>query len=258
MQNQHGSFIWYELLTSDPDAAANFYGKVVGWNARSAGQPGVDYRLFAANGSDVAGHMKLPEEAKAAGSRPQWLGYIGVDDVDAAVASVMAAGGTTFMPAMDMEGVGRMAMLADPQGAPFYVMRGASDEPSNSFSPDAAGHCRWNELQTSDPHAALTFYTALASWEKGDAMPMGETGDYQFINQGGGMIGAVMPKPPQAGRPQWFFYFGVEDIDAAAAEISENGGTVHDGPMEIPGGEYAVVADDPQGARFGVVGPRVK
>ena len=254
-RNRHGSFIWYELLTGDPDAAAAFYGDVVGWTAASAGQPGVDYRIFSAGGTPVAGHMKLPDGAESAGMRPGWLGYIGVDDVDSAVAAIETAGGRVHMPAMDMEGVGRMALVADPQGVPFYVMRGESEEASTAFAAMEAGHCNWNELSTPDQDGALAFYTGRFGWTKGDAMPMGEMGSYQFIEQDGGMIGAVMTSPP--GRPSgWNFAFGVPDIDSAAAKISGGGGTVNHGPVEIPGGDYAVMASDPEGVPFMVVGPR--
>ncbi|HEY0625379.1 MAG TPA: VOC family protein [Allosphingosinicella sp.] len=255
MRNTHGSFIWYELLTSDPDAAARFYGDVIGWRAENANQPGMDYRFFYAGHEGIAGHMKLPLEAADAGARPVWLGYIGVEDVDETVAGIEAAGGRVQMPAMDIEGVGRMAMVADAQGIPFYVMRGFSDQPSTSFG-NEPGHCAWNELSTSDQDGALTFYTSLFGWEKGDAMPMGEMGDYQFINLGGEMIGAIMRAPAEGPPPMWRYYFQVEDIDASTASVTAGGGTVHHGPHEIPGGNFMIIASDPQGAMFGAVGPR--
>jgi hypothetical protein len=254
-RNPHGSFIWYELLAPDPDAAAAFYRDVMGWTAVSAGQPGVDYRIFSADGSPVAGHMKLPDGAARLGMRPGWLGYVGVDDVDSAIAGIETAGGKVLMPAMDMEGVGRMALVADPQGVPFYVMRGESDESSAAFAPMKAGHCNWNELSTPDQEGALGFYTGQFGWEKGDVMPMGEMGGYQFIHHGGGMIGAIMTNAPGR-RPAWKFAFGVPDIDRAAAKIAAGGGTIDYGPVEVPGGAFAVMAVDPQGAAFMVVGPR--
>jgi predicted enzyme related to lactoylglutathione lyase len=133
MANPHGSFVWYELLTTDAEAASRFYGEVIGWAARDAGVPGVSYRLFSNHGQDVAGHMSIPEGAPAQ-MRPSWIGYVGVEDVDASVMAIAADGGRVHMPAMDMPGVGRMAMVSDPQGVPFYVMRGASDGESTSFS----------------------------------------------------------------------------------------------------------------------------
>jgi len=254
-RNRHGSFIWYELLTSDPDAAAAFYGEVIGWTAAGAGQPGVDYRIFSAGGTPVAGHMKLPDGASEMGMRPGWLGYIGVDDVDAAVGDIERAGGKVHMPAMDMEGVGRMALVADPQGIPFYVMRGESEEASTSFAPAEARHCNWNELSTPDQDGALAFYTGRFGWEKGEVMPMGEMGGYQFIDHDGSMIGAIMTAPP--GRPAgWNFAFGVPSIDEAAERIPAGGGTIHHGPIEVPGGDWVIMANDPQGVAFMVVGPR--
>lgn len=255
MPNTHGSFIWYELLTTDADAAAAFYGEVIGWDAAPAGVPGVDYRLFSMGGQDVAGHMNIPGEGAEMGMRPGWHGFIGVDDVDAAVAAIDAEGGAVMMPAMDIEGVGRMALVTDPQHVPFYVMRGESDEPSGSFG-QKVGHCCWNELSAADQASALSFYTRQFGWEQGDSMPMGEMGDYVFLNHGGEMIGAVMPAPCDSGLPMWRFYFQVPDIDVAAAKVVEAGGTVREGPHEIPGGDYMIVATDPQGALFGAVGPR--
>lgn len=254
-RNRYGSFIWYELLTIDPDASAAFYGDVIGWTAASAGEADLDYRIFSAGGTGVAGHMKLPEDAAESGMRPGWIGYIGVDDVDKAVSSIVGAGGKVHMPAMDREGVGRMALVADPQDVPFYVMRGSSDEASAAFSAKEAGRCNWNELSAPDPEAALAFYTGQFGWEKGEVMPMGELGGYQFIHHDGGMIGAMMTSPPGV-RPAWNFAFGVRDIEEAAARIAAGGGTVRHGPAEVPGGDLVVMASDPHGAAFMAVGPR--
>ena len=255
MRNIHGSFIWYELLTSDPDAAGAFYGDVIGWTIADSGQPGMDYRILSASEGAVAGLMKLPEGAGEAGMRPIWLGYVGVDDVNAAVADITRAGGSVHMPAADIPSVGRIAMVADPQQVIFYVMRGASDEASRSFA-QTDGHCAWNELSTSDQDAALAFYTGRFGWERGDAMPMGEMGEYRFINHGGEMIGAVMNRTADGPPPAWLFYFQVPDIDRSAARVTAGGGTIHYGPAEIPGGQSIIVASDPQGALFGAVGPR--
>ncbi|MBB3019449.1 hypothetical protein FHR70_002514 [Microvirga lupini] len=254
MANQHGDFIWYELLTNDADSAARFYGAVIGWQNREMEGAENGYRLFATGSTEIAGFMPIPAEAE--GMRPGWLGYVGVDNVDEAAADIVQAGGAQHMLPTDIPGVGRFALLADPQGVPFYVIRGASEETSTSFSPNGIGHCNWNELATSDPQAALTFYRARFGWEKGDAMPMGEMGDYQFIDHGGRTIGAVMRAMPEGPPPRWTFYFGVEDIDIAAQAVSGHGGTIHYGPAEVPGGVFIIVANDPQGALFGLVGPR--
>jgi predicted enzyme related to lactoylglutathione lyase len=255
-RNPHGSFIWYELLTSDPEAAAVFYGDVIGWTAASAGQPGIDYRIFCADDGPVAGHMKLPDGAGEAGMRTGWLGYIGVDDVDAAIADVESAGGKVHMPPMDLEGVGRIALLADPQGVAFYVMRGSSEEASHSFDPAKPGHCSWNELSTTDQDAALAFYAGRFGWKAGDVMPMGELGGYQFIDHDGGTIGGIMTHRPGGPPAGWRFAFRVRDVDDSAKRIADGGGTVLHGPAEVPNGDFVVVASDPEGAPFMAVGPR--
>ncbi|MGO4525924.1 VOC family protein [Microvirga sp. 2MCAF35] len=256
MANHHGDFIWYELLTSDADAAARFYGAVIGWQTRAAQGSDRDYRIFGIRGEDVGGLMPLPVNAERAGMRPTWLGYVAVDDVDATAEAIVQAGGAQHMPPTDIPGIGRFAMLADPQGVTFYVMRGASDGTSTAFDQSQFGHGNWNELATSDPAAALAFYTARFGWEKGDAMPMGDMGEYRFLQHRGQTIGAVMKRMPEGPPPAWMFYFGTEDIDAAAKAVPGSGGTIHYGPAEVPGGVFILVASDPQGALFGLVGPR--
>lgn len=262
MANSHGTPIWYELITTDVDAAQRFYGDVVGWAISRGDHPGMDYRHLAApDGEYIGGMMARPAQMQAP---PLWLFYIGVDDVDAAVAKITDAGGAVHMPATDMENVGRMAMVADPQGAVFYVMRGARDEPSSAYGRTAIGHASWHELVTTDPAAAFTFYGDQFGYRKDGAMPMGPDAEYAFLNHNGEMIGAVMPtgsmegecwKQDPNGRSSWHFYFRVGDIDAAKERVLAGGGQVAYGPMEVPGGEWAMNCVDPQGVPFGLVAP---
>lgn len=262
MSNRQGDFIWYELLTGDADAAAAFYRAVVGWTSYASGQPGMDYRFFSSgDGSSTAdgvgGFMAITPDMADHGARPAWVGYIAVDDVDASVAAIRAAGGAELMPAMDIDGVGRMALVADPQGAPFYVMCGASDETSHSFAKYAPknGHAAWNELATSDPAGAWDFYGPLFGWTCDGDLDMGPMGKYEFVKSDV-VIGAIMPKMPDSPASAWTTYFRVPDIDAAAAAVKTGGGTLFMEPMEIPGGDFSFAAMDPQGAVFGLVGPR--
>lgn len=255
MTNKHGEWVWFELLTTDPDAAQAFYGDVIGWTAKSSGMPGMDYRLLSAGDGEVAGLMKMPD---GMGNGPTWLGYIGVDDVDDCVARIEAAGGATHMPATTMPGVGRMAMVADPQSAPFYVMRGEGGAPSTAFKQSgegSVGHAVWCELSAPDPDKALDFYHGAFDWGQEGGMPMGELGEYRFLQAGGVGFGALMGVVP-GGAPGWQFYFHVPDIDAGTDAIRSGGGEIVQEPVEIPGGDYALVARDPQGAGFGLVGPR--
>ncbi|MEQ7873726.1 VOC family protein [Sphingomonas sp. ASV193] len=261
-----GSFIWYELMTPDAAAAKAFYDAVVGWDIDPANSiPGggpVDYRMIKrADGGNAGGLLVLTDDMIAHGARAGWVGYLHVADVDRTVAAVEADGGTTLMPARDMDGVGRLAMLADPWGAPFYVMTptppsGNPDAKSDVFSVDRPQHVRWNDLASDDQDGAIAFYRKHFGWTQEGAMPMGEMGDYKFIQKDGVGIGAIMKKLPQHPRNAWTFYIGVDDIDRALAAVKAGGGTPASEPMPIPGGEFSVHATDPQGATFGLVGPR--
>jgi predicted enzyme related to lactoylglutathione lyase len=247
------SYIWYELLTTDVDAAGRFYADVVGWKVKPhGGVPG--YNLFGTTESDIGGVMAMPAEAGI--SRPVWLGYIGVDNVDATFAAALRDGATQCVPPTDIPGVGRFAMILDPQGVATYIMRGAVEGASSHSFAAKVGHCQWNELVTTDPVAALAFYTRNFGWTKGDVMPMGPLGDYQFVLSGEVRIGAMMKRSREGAVPLWRFYFGVDDIDRAATAITAGGGRLLGELQQVPGGGYAAVAVDPQGAEFGIAGPR--
>ena len=257
-----GSFIWYELLTPDPVAAKSFYDAVVGWNIEAQPSGEMDYRMIGrADGGNAGGVMRLTDEMREHGARPVWLGYLNVADVDATVASIESTGGKTLLPAFDIPGIGQIAMVTDPQGAPFYVMKptppeGRENEQSDVFSVDQPQHVRWNELSTTDQDGAIAFYAREFGWSQEGEMDMGEMGKYRFIQDNGVGIGAIMPKPPQLPVSLWTYYIGVDDIGRAAEAIKAGGGQILHGPMEIPGGEFSLNALDPQGASFGLVGPR--
>lgn len=255
MRNPHGTPIWYELLSPDPDASKAFYDDVIGWTVGPKPEGDIDYRMIEASpGEAVGGLMRLSPEMVQGGAKPTWLFYIGVDDVDEAVAKITAAGGSIHLPAFDMPGVGRMAMVADPQGNPFYVMRGESDEPSRSWDRTGMGKCNWHELSTSDHAAGNAFYAEIFGWTYPDKMTMPQDmGDYVFAAVDGETFGATMKASLQP--PGWLFYFRAPDIEAAAAKVKAHGCPIHAGPMEVPGGDMIIVATDPHGAMFGVAAP---
>ena len=254
-----GSWIWYELMTRDAEGSKAFYDRVVGWNIQTTHGEDTNYGFINnADGGMTGGVLHLTDEMRQSGARPCWIGYVGVDDVDASLAAVEAAGGKALMPAMDIEMAGRIAMVADPNGAPFYIMTpkpppGASGE-STAFSPSLLGRCAWNELMGADQQAAVDFYTGLFGWSLPEPMDMGEMGKYQFIEHDGVPIGAIMRKPEQAPVSAWTHYFRVADINAAKAAVEAGGGTIMLDVMEVPGGDWIIQGTDPQGAFFALVG----
>lgn len=260
MATAQGSFVWYELMTTDPDAAAAFYTKVVGWTAADAKMPGMKYILLNAGPAQVGGVMEIPEAPRKMGAKPAWEGYIAVADVDAAAARIVAAGGKQYKAPEDIPEVGRFAVMADPQGASFMLFCGRPGDEPPPAAPEAAGHVGWHELHAGDGAKAFDFYAAQFGWEKREAMDMGPAGVYQLFGVAGSAkdasIGGMMTKMPETPRPHWLYYVNVDAIDAAAERIKAGGGQVVNGPMEVPGGQWIVNALDPQGALFALVAPK--
>jgi predicted enzyme related to lactoylglutathione lyase len=249
----HGQFFWYDIMTTDTRAAARFYSHVVGWGTQEQGTGGKEYTLFTVNGQGVAGLMPIPEDVAKQGTKPAWLGYVSVEDVDAAAAKLKQKGGTVHRGPETVPGIIRFAVVSDPQGAVFYVARGLSKEAMPEFPMDTAGTVGWRELYAGDWKSAFAFYESMFGWTKGDSLDMGEMGTYQLFSTGGPPVGGMMTKPPSIPRPFWGYYFNVPAIDAAAERVKAAGGAILMGPHEVPGGQWIVQCTDPQGANFALV-----
>jgi predicted enzyme related to lactoylglutathione lyase len=261
MSNPKGNFVWYELRTVDAQAAqaaAAFYSNVVGWNAQDSGMPGTAYTIFSADETPVGGLMVLPPEACAAGARPGWMGYIGVDDVDSFAARVTGAGGSVHRDPDDIPSIGRFAVAADPQGAMFVLFKGVNGAQPQPPTPGTPGHTGWHELHAANWENVFPFYATLFGWTKAEAMNMGPMGVYQIFAAGNGAIGGMMSRQDADAvpSPAWLYYFNIEDIAAATARVKHGGGALLNGPHEVPGGSWIVQCRDPQGILFALVGPR--
>lgn len=254
----HGTPCWYELTTSEGKLkqAGDFYGRILGWRIEDSGMEGFDYHLARSEGDMVAGLMVMPEDV--AGMSPFWMVYFAVDDADRVAADARAAGASVHREPADILGTGRFAILADPQGAAFGILQPTpmtSSDDAPAFDQNKAGHGNWNELMSTDPEAGFAFYAGLFGWTKGDAMDMGEMGTYQLFRHKGVDIGGMMGLG-DAPVPNWLPYFGVDGIVSERIDaIRAAGGIVHHGPVEVPGGAYIAVAQDPQNAWFAIVGP---
>ena len=254
----HGNFIWYELMTSDQDAAIDFYEKVVGWTAADQNMADLGdfrYTLLSVGDRAVAGLMQLNEEMCAGGAKPGWVGVIGVADTDAAAKSIEAAGGAILKAPDDIPNVGRFAIVADPGGAVFELMTPIPPEQEPApLDAETPGKFSWHELYSSlGDKAAIDFYAGQFGWVTENAMDMGPMGIYRIFGKDGVQLGGMMLKPADMPVSAWGFYVNVEGIDAAIERINANGGQVQIGPHEIPGGGWIVQATDPQGAFFALV-----
>lgn len=256
--------IWYELMSTDPAGVAPFYKALFGWTIPATGNPmptGSEYREIAREtGGWQGGVLTLTPTMQEHGATCGWLVYFDVDDVDAAVAQIKASGGHAPMEPVTMEGIGRMAMVSDPQGAHFYVMKPTppADNPdakSDVFE-DTPGHCAWNELNTEAAAAQIDFYTGLFGWKVAGEMPMPGDHIYKFMNAGETGVGAIGSMKPEGMPSSWLPYFRVADIDAAKAAAEANGGRVLHGPHEVPNDDFIFVVADPADATLGVVGKK--
>jgi hypothetical protein len=247
------SFFWYELMTTDTDAAIDFYTNVVGWTVAdhpNSGVPGgMRYAVLSAGESGIGGILQLDESMKNAGATPMWVGYIHVEDADDAARRIKEAGGSIHVPPMDIPNVGRFAMAADPAGAPFYVMTPLPMEGPPPAAPDTPGHVSWRELYSSaGEKAAFDFYSGLFGWQTMMEMPMGEMGTYRIFGDGTTQYGGMMDKPDQMPVSRWNFYVTVESVERAAEQVKARGGQVLMGPMQVPDNSWVIQAVDPQGA----------
>jgi predicted enzyme related to lactoylglutathione lyase len=250
-------FFWYELMTTDQDAALDFYTKVVGWTATDMPMPGdssMRYTILNVGDRGVGGVMQLTDQMREGGARPGWMGYIHVDDADAAAKSIADAGGAILMQPQDIPEVGRFAMAADPAGAAFYIMKPFPREQMAPLDPTTPGVVSWHELYSSlGDKAAFDFYAGQFGWETLHEMDMGEMGTYRIFGKGETQMGGMMNKPDNIPASNWAYYISVDAIDRAIERLTANGGTVLMGPIEVPGGSWIVQATDPQGAHFALV-----
>jgi uncharacterized protein len=242
-----GTFCWVELSTSDQDAAKSFYGALLGWQAddRPMGDGGYVYSMMQVGGRDVAAIATQPEQQREAGVPPLWNSYVSVQDADATAQRAGELGATVHAPPFDVMDVGRMSVIQDPQGAFFMLW-----QPGQHFGAslvNAPGALVWNELSSNDLDASSAFYSELFGWKveqfEGSPEP------YLSIKVGEANNGGIRPAQQPGPPPHWLVYFGVEDLDAALKQVTELGGSVHAGPIDIQIAKIAVVGD-PQGAVF--------
>ncbi len=251
MTHLPGKFVWFELVTRDPQKAQAFYGEVLGWKVESISMGSFTYEMIKAGEVAIGGYAPR----KADGAPPHWTSYVSVDDVDAAVARVKQAGGRLVDGPSDIPGIGRTALVADAQGAQFSVYRSA--EGDDADAPSADGRFFWNELWTTDATKAVAFYEQVAGYTS-KSMDMGEQGTYHVLEAGGVPRAGVMKALDAKVSPMWLPYVAVADCDAAAKRAKKLGGAVHAEPSDIPGiGRFAILAD-PSGATFAVIKPAVK
>ena len=259
---------WVDANQPDPDGVLPFYEGLFGWEFESVMPEGSGGRYFMArrHGGHVAAIGSIPEGAPPMAT---WNTYIWVDNADDAAGKTSKAGGTVLTEPFDVMDAGRMAVLADPEGAAFCVW-----QPKNHRGAQVVnehGALVFNGLVTRDPVRAKAFYGAVFGWKTLE-MPGGEMWTLpgyvdhleertpglreQMEQMGGpeGFIDVVAALNPIADGDSdtpahWSVTFAVDDVEAAAKKVRQLGGEVVSGPVDAPWVRMAIVKD-PQGANF--------
>lgn len=245
-----GAPVWIDLMTTDTDRAAEFYGALFGWTAESAGPEYGGYINFSKDGAKVAGCMADQAEG-AMGSF--WSIYLQTDDAERTVAAAEANGGAVYLAAMDVLALGRMAMVGDPAGSAIGIWQ--PGEHKGFEAPLAVpGSPGWFELHTRDFARTVRFYEDVFGW---DTHVQGDTDEFRYMTLGEGearaagiMDASLWSDDAPTG---WSIYFQVADVDAALAQITSLGGSITIPAEDTPYGRLAA-AVDPTGAPFKLVG----
>jgi hypothetical protein len=249
MKHAAGNFCWFELGTSDQNAAKEFYTSLFGWRFRDSPLPpemGGVYTTLMVDDKDVGAMYQLGPQME--GIPPHWMLYVAVNSADEVAAKVVELGGGALCPPFDVMEYGRTVSFKDPTGGTLSVW-----EPKAHFGADLVGEpgsACWGELATTDVKTAGAFYSSLFGWslkESSDGMPYTE-----FSNQGQAIGGMTPTNSQESPASHWSVYFAVDDCDAAAEKANGLGATLCAPPTDIPNvGRFAVI-QDPQGAFFAI------
>lgn len=254
-QHPAGNFVWFELSTSDPAGAKQFYSSLLGWDAQDSPMgPGMMYTMFRLKGRDTAGAYAMKPEDRQLGIPPNWLLYISVDNADSTVASSLEHGGSAMSPAFDIPNVGRMAVLQDPVGAIVAIFQPGHHKGVGIYGENGA-FC-WADLQTPDRERSAKFYGSVFGWKFLPGKDKDMNGYLHIVN-GEQYIGGF-PEPrnlPPNVMPHWLPYIQCADCAAQTAKAKELGGRIIMPATTVEDQlSYSVVAD-PQGAVFALFQP---
>jgi predicted enzyme related to lactoylglutathione lyase len=238
-----GKFVWHEQVSSEPGQAKDFYTQLFGWGTEVFKPGEVDYTMISVGGQSHGGYGKVQEGAPP----PHWLSHVQVENLDETIEKAKSAGGKLAAGPFDMGEVGRMAIVADPQGAYVSAYEPAGDGPAST------GVFVWDELGTADADGAQRFYEDVFGWTTSD---MGdEYGGYRIFNRGDTGVAGFMALQDSSIPSQWYPYVAVEDVDPTVAKAKELGGSAILEGMDVPKVGRVAILRDPQGATFGVIKP---
>lgn len=251
----NGQFVWYDLMTSDSDAAKKFYRSLFGWRTRPWEHSTADnpYTMWTLRGTTLGGVMPISDEQRRQGVPPHWLSSVQVRNVDDSARQAQSLGARVVYGPTGIPDTGRYAILQDPQGAMIAIFQPQAEMAGFDGTP-SLGRVSWNELMTTDFRMAFDFYRQMFGWEKTGEFDMGGGQMYLMCGMKGRSFGGMFNRPPEMQNvpPFWLPYVNVKNVKQSAAAASRAGARLVNGPMEVPGGDWIAVFGDPQGAAFAI------
>jgi len=252
-----GKVVWHDLITDAPEASQRFYRELFGWEFESVGVNlgslnAIDYTLIRHNGRLIGG-MVNQAQLQTRQDISQWISLISVANVDVASAVVEASGGRVLTPPVNLAERGRLAVVADPQGALFSLLQTDSRDPLDDSEAEVGGFL-WDELWTGDISAAADFYKQLAGYAEEDSVEQADASinsHYRLLRSQGKPRVGIMKMPVKDINPIWVNYLRVADaaaLDAIVARVEGLGGAILLDPEDREiGGRVALIAG-PSGA----------
>jgi len=246
-----GKFVWFEHVSTEPRKAQAFYGEVFNWKTLPFPMGSSTYEMIATgDGADsMIGGYATPRP----GQRAHWISYVSVEDVDAAARAAAANGGRIVVAPQEIPTVGRMARIADPQGGEICPFKSNQGDPADRPDLPPGSFC-WNELHTSDPGKALSFYEKVLGFSH-RAQQMGPSDTYYILSRGGTERGGVTGHHPANAPASWVPYVLTSDADATANRARKLGATMCVEPADIPGVGRFAAFNDPAGASIAILQP---
>lgn len=247
-----GAFCWFELATTDQEAAKQFYISLFGWTVNDfpMGATG-SYSLFDLEGQSVAAAYTMVPEQRSKGIPPYWIIYVATNSADKTASRAAELGAKVIVAPNDVYGFGRMAVISDPTHAPFSIW-----EPQQHIGvgiTGVEGTVCWADLMTPDTDAAKKFYSSLFGWDISSSEH--DHSGYLHIKNGDTFIGGIPPHPNPELPPHWMIYFLASDCDASAAKAQQLGAQTVLAPQTIEHVGRMAIVKDPQGALFALFQP---
>jgi predicted enzyme related to lactoylglutathione lyase len=244
-----GSFSWADLSTTDQDGARSFYTELFGWQAQEFPMgEGMTYTMLFLDGKAVGALSQIGPEFQEQGMQSHWNTYVTVDNADEMTQKAEELGATVIEQPFDVFDQGRMSLIQDPTGAMLALWQPVTNIGAGVLR--TPGAMTWNELNTRDAEKAQAFFSELFGWRAEQ-----QENGYVLLFNGDEQAGGMMTMDEEWGDApsHWMVYFAVDDADETARRVEELGGTVLNGPFDVPMAGRMAVIQDPQGAVFSVL-----